>query len=367
MDRAATPEGTARYARRFAARCAEGHFRPGQGLVLSSIGLGTYLGEHDEKTDRLYAEALRLSLESGSNVVDTAVNYRFQRSERVIGEVLERMFSAGEPAREEVFVCTKGGYLSFDGAPPRDARAWFEQTFVRPGVARFEDVVAGCHCMTPRYLRHQLETSLRNLRLSTVDLYYLHNPETQLAEVGRDEFARRIRAAFEEMEDRAADGSVRWYGVATWNAFRAKPEAREYVSLAELVAIAREVAGEGHRFRFVQLPFNLAMPEAWTLRNQEVDGTRYSPLEAASRLGLTVVTSAPLLQGRLSRGLPTALARAFSGLETDAQRALQFARSAPGVTTALVGMKRPEHVRENLATARVPPLAPELFRSFFEG
>jgi aryl-alcohol dehydrogenase-like predicted oxidoreductase len=44
-------------------------------------------------------------------------------------------------------------------------------------------------------------------------------------------------------------------------------------------------------------------------------------------------------------------------LQTDAQRALQFARSAPGITCALVGMKTPAHVEENAALARVDPLS----------
>jgi aryl-alcohol dehydrogenase-like predicted oxidoreductase len=58
------------------------------------------------------------------------------------------------------------------------------------------------------------------------------------------------------------------------------------------------------------------------------------------------------------------MAEAFPGLSTSAQRALQFARSTPGVTTALVGMGRREHVAENLDVARVEP-APDAVSSLF--
>ena len=47
----ATPEGTARYRERFAGRAAQNYFRVRERLHLSSIGIGTYLGNADEATD----------------------------------------------------------------------------------------------------------------------------------------------------------------------------------------------------------------------------------------------------------------------------------------------------------------------------
>ena len=67
-----------------------------------------------------------------------------------------------------------------------------------------------------------------------------------------------------------------------------------------MVELAREVGGEDHGFRFIQLPFNLAMPEATTIANETLDGERVTVVEAAKRLGVTVVASASLLQGRHS-------------------------------------------------------------------
>src|SRR5919202_6561198 len=134
----ATTEGTARYRERFRGTAAEGHFRFEQNLWLSSIGTGTYLGPPDEATDRSYAEAVARAVELGVNVVDTAANYRFQRSERAIGAALAQLCAGGTYARDEILLCTKGGYLPFDGAPPRGeegVRHYVEETFVRTGVA----------------------------------------------------------------------------------------------------------------------------------------------------------------------------------------------------------------------------------------
>lgn len=360
----ATPDGTAKFVHRFDGRTAQEHYRAWNSLRVSSIGLGTYLGPPDEATDELYREAARRALDLGCNVIDTAVNYRFQRSERAIGEALTDAWSAGLE-RSGVIISTKGGFLPFDGRHPGDAAAWVTEKFVRRGIAAEEEIVAACHCMAPRYLTNQIETSLRNLRIEAVDIYYVHNPETQLPEVGRDEFLRRIRAAFEMLETAASEGKIGVYGVATWNGLRQSESAPDHLSLAELESAARDVAGENHRFRAVQLPVNLAMPEAIVRRNQRIGGEELSLLDAAARLGIAVMSSGSIYQGQLARGLPAAISEVFPGLASDAQRALQFARSTPGVVTALVGMKTAEHVAENLALAAKPPTSPEQFNKLF--
>src|SRR5712664_3458938 len=81
MTKSATKEGTTRYAQRFTGRASAGHFRESQRLVLSSIGIGTYLGQPDTRTDEGYAAAIVTAVENGINVIDAAINYRFQRSE----------------------------------------------------------------------------------------------------------------------------------------------------------------------------------------------------------------------------------------------------------------------------------------------
>ncbi|HJU56852.1 MAG TPA: aldo/keto reductase, partial [Pyrinomonadaceae bacterium] len=199
----------------------------------------------------------------------------------------------------------------------------------------------------------------------SIDVYYIHNPEAQLSAVSRAEFERRLRAAFEQLEQERAAGRIKNYGVATWNGFRVAASAREYHSLERMTELAREAGGAEHGFRFIQLPFNLAMPEALSLANQTVEGAAESTLEAARELAITVVASASILQGRVAQGLPEAVREPLGSLATDAQTAIQFVRSTPGVTTALVGMSRREHVEENLQLVRVAPVLPEDFQRLF--
>jgi aryl-alcohol dehydrogenase-like predicted oxidoreductase len=72
-----------------------------------------------------------------------------------------------------------------------------------------------------------------------------------------------------------------------------------------------------------------------------------------------------MLQARLSRGLPDQIRVPLGPLANDAQTAIQFVRSTPGITTALVGMSHVEHVEENLALVQVEPVSLQTFAQLF--
>jgi aryl-alcohol dehydrogenase-like predicted oxidoreductase len=361
----ATAQGTLRYAARFQGRSAAGHFReiPG-GQVLSSIGIGTYLGEPDASTDQGYTQAAIAAVEGGINVIDSAINYRFQRSERSVGAALRQLAAKGY-GRDELMLCTKAGFLTPDGEMPPDPNDYFAREFLDRGIFQPEEIAAGCHCMAPKYLAEQIERSLGNFGVEAIDVFYLHNPETQLTEVSAPEFQKRIRAAFGFLESAVAKGKIGAYGMATWNAFREDPKSPGYLSLEAMAEISREAGGTQHHFRFVQLPFNLAMPEALTRPNQTVAGKTMPMVQAARDLGINLVTSAALLQGQLTKNLPPFIHSALK-LKKESELALQFARSVPGLTTALVGMSRVEHVQANLALVGVEPASREQFMMLFE-
>jgi aryl-alcohol dehydrogenase-like predicted oxidoreductase len=335
----ATPEATARYTNRHPQWKSTGFYRQAQGWMISSLGIGTYLGDTSAEADAAYCDAIQAALRGGINFIDTSLNYRNQRSEQAIGQAIIRLMQQPKDLdRNEFVVCTKAGYL-VRGALPEGLQA--------------EDIVGRMHSMAPVFLADQLERSRLNLGLETIDVFYLHNPETQFGFIDHDEFYKRAVRAFEFLESAVSDGKIQFYGAATWEGFR-KPHA---LSLTRLDSVAREVAGPDHHFRFIQLPYNLAMPEAFTSRHETRDGGQNaSVLKTAEALGITVVASASILQARLARELPEELGAALPGLQTDAQRAIQFSRSAPGITTSLVGMGRPEHVAENLGVADVAPL-----------
>jgi len=363
MSERATNDGTRAYAERFRVHAADGHFRETQGLVLSSLGIGTYLGQPDERTDAGYTSAIVAAVENGINVVDAAINYRFQRSERSVGAALAQLEDKGY-AREQIVVCTKAGYLTPDAKLPADPNRYFFEEYIQRGIFHAKDIASGSHCMAPRFLQDQLARSLANMGVDSIDVFYLHNPETQLTEIPKPQFLSRVRDAFHFLEATVGSGKIQFYGMATWNGFRQEAAVRDAMQLSDFVAIAKEIAGDGHHFRFVQLPFNLGMTEALTLGNQSVGGKTLTIMEAAEELNITLIASASLVQGQVVSNLPSFVADAL-GLESDAARALQFVRSSPGITTALVGMSCEQHVLANAKLVQIPPATIDQFSRLF--
>lgn len=361
----ATSEGTARFRQQYA-DCRPGHFRQSQNLWVASIGLGTYLGDPTDEVDDGYNEAVGVAARGGINVFDTAINYRNMRSERAVGKGISELLSSGTVQRDELILATKGGFLSYDGKVPDDPSAYFQERLIHTGLVQPEEVVAGCHTISPRFLANQIDVSRANLGVNTIDIYYVHNPETQLQEVSHGELLRRLRLAFTALEQAVADGRIRMYGTATWNGYRMPPGSQEAISLEEILGLVKEVAGDNHHFGAIQLPFNIAMPEALTANTQRMGNRSVPLLHIAREHGLMVFASASLLQSRLVQGLPAELQRSIPGFITDAQRAIQFVRSTPGVTCALVGMSKHEHAEEDVKTAYVRPLLLKEYRRLFQ-
>ena len=363
----ATSGGTWGYRDRFGDAFARTYFRRFGPGVVSSVGLGTYLGDPTDEFDRRYRASIVEALESGVNLVDTAINYRCQRSERVVGEALDR----ADVDREAVVVATKGGFVPFDGSRPEDPGAYVRSEFVDTGLVDTDDLAAGSHAMTPAFLDAMLDRSLANLGVETVDCYYVHNPETQLRVRDRTAVYDGLQAAFERLERRRAAGDIGGYGVATWEAFRVPRGHDAYLSLPEVVARAEAAAGavgaEDHGLVAVQLPFNVTMADAVTVaaHRHPTDERDVSALEYAQAAGLDIVASAALAQGSLAASIPPAVDAELSG-DTPAQRAINFARSAPGVTVALVGTSSSTHVPENVAAGTFEPLGARAFDAVFE-
>ena len=329
------------------------------GLVLSSLGVGTYLGDEDAATDSGYEASVAVALGAAVNVFDSAINYRGQKSERAIGRALARAFASGAARRDEVLVSTKGGYLPHDADDPRPPRRYLRETFLESGLAPEDAIAQGCHCLTPAYLRDQIARSRVEPR-ARHDRPLLPAQRRDAARRGGPGGISRERldAAIEVLEGEVGAGRIAAWGLATWDGLRVPSEHPEHLSLEEVLDVAREVAGPGHHFGAVQLPTNLAMAaergvsvpgERSGLREPGLDG-REGPRPGGVRVGL----AAPGAARRL-RASPRTCARRFPGRRRPLLQALQFARSAPGVTTALVGVSDPEHAAEDFALARVPP------------
>ena len=350
----ATAAATAEYTRRLQHVARPEHFREAHGLKVSSIGIGTYLGPATSDADASYSSAIVRAIELGCNFIDTAINYRHQRSERSVGTALRTVCDDGA-RRSELIVSTKAGYLPFDGELPQDAHRYLREQYVERLQLAPDEIIDEGHCIAPAFLRDQIARSRGNLELETLDVFYLHNPEEQLRFIDRATFERRLRSAMATLEESCQQGHIASYGLATWTAFRESVKHPQYLSLAEVVRWAAEMGGPQHHFRFLQLPLNLKALEPCMLANQWHDGRWCTLLQVAQAHGIYIATSAPLLQGRILGRLPWPIQEAFSALSSDAQRTVQFLRSTPGVGSVLVGMSRPQHVEENLALAGFAP------------
>ncbi|MFQ5940879.1 MAG: aldo/keto reductase [Nitrososphaerales archaeon] len=348
----ASEEGTARFKEKYEKSVAEGHFRSVNGLNLTSVGMGTYLGEADDTTDQMVTDAVKLSIQSGAiNVIDTAINYRSQKSERCIGKALDEVLELGEIRRDEIFVSTKNGYITNDADVPMEFWTYIQNMLIKTGIIKADDISSGYHCMTIPYLADHLERSRKNLGLDCIDLMYLHNAvEGQVQDVGIIKFIQMLKEVFQFYEEKRKEGKIRYYGMATWNCFRVHKDDREYLNLKNVVNIAKQVGGDQNGFRFVQLPFNMVMGEALTEKNQEVNGETISFLDAAKKLDVGVFTSVPFLQGRL---LDNNTIPKFSNIDLPSLRCLQFVRSTGAIP--LVGHKSTEHVLENIEIAKISP------------
>ncbi len=364
----ATAQGTRRFAARFDA--LPGHFRAPDGIALSSLGMGTRGGEVGGADDFAYRSAVPRALEVGINVFDSALSYRAQRSERTLGAALRRAFAEQRAARDEVFVISKGGYLTVDPdlvRGPAEARRYLVSTYVDSGLVDPDGLADGIHSLDARFLEDQIARSRKNLGLATIDLYCLEDPELHLLAKGPSAWKKLLAEAFGVLEGAVRAGAIGAYGLSTWTGFLVPYTERGHLAIAEMFELALEVGGADHHLRGLALPYSVGMGEALGLPSQfGPGGGPSSVLDAVRDTGTAVFACAPLVRGRAVRGLPPFLRDAFPSLRTDAQRSLQFVRSTSGITTALVGLRDLGHVEQAGELARHAPATGDVIASLFE-
>ena len=135
---------------------------------MSTVGLGTYIGKPDDEDDFDQYVAAKYLLQSGTlNVLDSASNYRCQKSERTLGAVLSTLLDeelkadipeSDRVSRDEIFIATKNGYIP-DDADNGIPVATLVEDLISDGLITKEDVAGGIHCMHPNFLDHQLKAS----------------------------------------------------------------------------------------------------------------------------------------------------------------------------------------------------------------
>jgi len=334
------------------------NFNTFENLHLSNVGMGTYLGDPDSQTDELVKNAVKQSVLSGVNVIDTAINYRAQKAERSVGKAISELVENENISRDELFVSSKNGYVTNDADIQEDFMEYVRRELGKPGIVKEGDITSGYHCMTTPYLSDQLDRSLKNLDLECIDLMYLHNSiEGQIKDVSKEQFLENLKSVFELYEQKRDEGKIKFYGMATWECFRVMSDNPQHLLLEDIVKMAKNIGGDDHGFKFIQLPYNMNYDQALLGKNQLLQNKPVSILESAVTLGIGVFTSVPFMQGRL---LSPGVMPEFNDLKPSL-RALQFIRSSPGVLAPLVGQKSSQHVSENLEIMNVPPMSNEDF------
>ena len=353
----ATAEGTRKFMENaFKNGMAKSHFRSFNNLNFSSLGIGTYLGQLTAEDDIDLENAIYNSLKSGAvNVIDTAINYRSMKSEKNIGHAIKRLIEDKIISRDQVFISTKNGYITNDGDYPTiDVLEYMHKMYISQGIIDSKDISSGYNVLNPNYIRKCIDKSLTNMQLDTIDLVYIHNAyESWFQDISRSEFNEKIRRVFQVYEEYRSQNKIRYYGMATWTCFRLPRNEEGYLSLEDMVRIAEDVAGKDHGFRFIQLPYNLAYREAYSLRNQTVNSDKdFTILEACNKLNIGVFTSVPLLQAKLfDVKIPD-----YLGIDNQLLKIVQITRSTPNVIAPLLGQKKLNHVKENIELAKVAPL-----------
>ena len=265
------------------------------GLVCSRLGFGGY--RVDDETPA-HHQALVEALRGGLDLVDTSTNYTEGASERLFGQALGELVRAGERRREELIVVSKIGYVQGENLERAQEREAAGRPL--PEVVKYGEGV--WHCIHPEFLADQLTRSLARLRLESLDVCLLHNPEYFLMDAHersygtldrrRREFYARLAAAFAFLEEQVRAGRVSAYGVSSNTAARpaSDPEA---TSLTRMLEAAREAGGADHHFRVLQLPLNLFESGAVLERSDGPDGQQ-TVLDVARAAGVGVLVNRPL-------------------------------------------------------------------------
>ena len=307
----ATTHGTAEYASKILTRSpasdpptADGYTTLGTtGLTNSRIGFGGYRidSHHDE-----HRAALAKALREGCNLIDTSTNYADGDSERLVGSVLNELFSKQDITREQVIVVSKIGYLQGRNLQQAHTRERAGRAY--PEIVQYGEGI--WHCLHPDFLEDQLTLSLDRLGLATLDICLLHNPEYFLSDAKnracitdassldtvRIEFYRRLEEAFVYCERQRDARRIQYYGVSS-NTSTAAPDDPEATSLSRMLDAARRAAQrEGkqqHGFRVLQLPMNLVESGALLTPNTGQD-QQCTVLEFAQAHHIAILVNRPL-------------------------------------------------------------------------
>jgi aryl-alcohol dehydrogenase-like predicted oxidoreductase len=284
-------------------------------LEVSSIAFGTWSfggewGTFDEDEAR---RAVHRALDLGITLFDTAQGYGFGRAERVLADAL-----GTHARRRDVFLATKGGLRNEGGGLVRDASA--------------------------RWLRHGVESSLRNLSVDSIDLYQVHWPDAEtpaeataavLEDLVREGKIRHVGVSnydVKQMDQLATDGRVET-DQAPYHMFRRgiEDEILPYAAENDMGVLVYGPLAHG-LLSGAMNPATMFAADDWRSKSSDFTGETF-------RRNLDVVVRLRTFAAERGMSLPTL--------------AVAWALSNPAVHVAIVGARRPAHLTDTVAAADV--------------
>ena len=171
-------------------------------LIFSKLGLGTFNKEPYKEENYVfhYIAGVKEAVKNGINLIDTASNYRYGESEKEIAIALKELMEEENIKREELIICSKGGFIQLEYPFPENPYTWINENLIQSSLAKEEDIELDQHCMTPDYLEWSCKRSLKNLEIDTIDIYFLHNPEIQISKLGYKTWLKKVESAFKRFE-----------------------------------------------------------------------------------------------------------------------------------------------------------------------
>lgn len=269
----ATKDKTKFYSQRNTENVHKSNFKETyEGLTISSLGLGSYVGKPDDLTDfYLYNSVKNSVLSGGINHIDTAINYRYMKSEKTIGKALQTLINKYKISREELIISSKVGFIPENANEGHRAHFYVEK-LVEEKKLDINDIIYDenkrpVHCIHPEFLKSQVDISLKNLNLETLDILYLQNIfETQLKP--RAKLLYDLSKSFECLEQMIQDKKIKYYGLATWNSLRVPISNAQQCPIQQVVELAEKVCGKNNGFKYLQAPINLMNPETFIEKHQ---------------------------------------------------------------------------------------------------
>ena len=287
-----------------------------QGPALSMIGFGAwaiggggYAWGWGEQDDAVSIAAIRRALERGVNWIDTAPSYGLGRSEEIVGRAVQGL-------AERPFIATKCGQV------------WDSLGRIRTNLR-------------PASIRLEVEASLQRLRVDVIDLYQCHWPDANTP----------VEETWQTMAALVDEGKVRYIGVSNFNG-----------GLIHRCLAARHVDS-------LQPPYSLLvrgvedelLPFCAT---QGIGVVAYSPMQSGllsgrfdpARLGPDdwrrhdLAYRPPLLEQNLAF-VERLRANAARRGKTPGQLAIAWVLHRHEVTSAIVGVRRPEQAEEDVGGA----------------